>query len=51
MKIEQNMLLKIKNIDELKQLVEQLRTIVDKIENLNLEIVINQCEHSQDKSY
>ena len=40
--------LKIKNIDELQALVEQLNTTVDNIKNFKLEVEASRCEHNQD---
>lgn len=38
-----------KNIDEFNELLEQLKKDVDKVKNFKFDIVINQCEHIQDK--
>lgn len=40
--------IKIKNIDEFNELLEQLRKDVDKIKNFKFDISINQSEHNQD---
>lgn len=40
--------IKLKNIDELKQLIEQLETTVDKINNFQLQIETSQYEQNQD---
>ncbi len=46
---DEEIILKIsaKNIDELNQLVEDLKSTVDKIKNFQLKIETSRCEHSQ----
>ena len=39
--------IKTKNIDELNQLVEDLKSTVDKIKNFQLKVETSRCEHSQ----
>lgn len=43
--------IRIKNIDELKTLLEEMKSIIDKIQNFNFDIEINQYEHIQDKRH
>lgn len=38
--------IKIENIDELKLLVEQFKTTVDKLKNFEFKITVTQCEHN-----
>lgn len=37
---------KIKNIEELKTLIEQMKSTLDKIQNFKFDIEFIQCEHS-----
>lgn len=38
--------IKIKNIEELKTLIEQTKSTLDKIQNFKFDIEVSQCEHS-----
>lgn len=41
--------IKIKNIEELKTLMKQMKSTLDKIQNFKFDIKVSQCEHSQDR--
>lgn len=38
--------MKIKNIEELKVLVKEAQSILDKIQNFKFDIEVSQCEHN-----
>lgn len=40
--------IKIKNIDEFNELLEQLKKDVDRLKKFEFDISVNQCEHNQD---
>lgn len=38
--------MRIKNIEELKTLIQEMESILDKIQNFKFDIEISQCEHN-----